>query len=525
MLPYAIRVKPPGESWEALGVDRWRGVHPSPPVMSANAMGPDTCGFVLRRDPRLKHPDLAAWTPCEIEVGGRIVWGGRVRETPTKHGRDRQINVEGTGWQYHLDDDTLQKLFVHTRLRDWRDSRSFLTTPLANFLAGLHVQGHDGAITLVIPRGYTLSGTSDRVGVTLDLGPVCLAKRVVLTWESGGMNTFYDLVLRGTDDENPASGSGETPLTINNPAGATNRASFTTSRRYVHIYLRYTAGPSTTPTTDTYIRLTSVKVFGDTAYESGDASILKASQVVNHAHSSGALPLLSSDVSRISTTSFSIFELAVLEDKTPREVLQAVNAFHNYRLGVDAGARLVFGAFPSEPAFVVDSEGIELDDASANSGDEIYDQVVVQATGPDGQPLRVKRTQTGTLVNLHGFHRTRILPINASLDTAACNQIGDVWLAGHRSTPLRGGGSIGSEAVRRVPGGEMAHPSELLLAWGELLELRDQIDPDTGAIGRYGRLASLTYNHATEVAAVSIDNERRNFEAFVGRLAAVQGAG
>ena len=54
---------------------------------------------------------------------------------------------------------------------------------------------------------------------------------------------------------------------------------------------------------------------------------------------------------------------------------------------------------------------------------------------------------------------------------------------------------------------------------GELIHFSDRVDPDSGAIGRNGRIASVTYNPATDVATVALDNSRADFDALMARLA------
>jgi hypothetical protein len=109
--------------WETCGVDRLRGLHPQGIQPTWNDWGPDGLSFQLHRDPGAIYPDLSAFTPCEVEIGGRVIWDGRVRETPSD---DNAISVQGLGWQYHLDDDTYERVYVHTRLTDWQDLRSYL---------------------------------------------------------------------------------------------------------------------------------------------------------------------------------------------------------------------------------------------------------------------------------------------------------------------------------------------------------------------------------------------------------------
>ena len=94
------------------------------------------------------------------------------------------------------------------------------------------------------------------------------------------------------------------------------------------------------------------------------------------------------------TGTFSIPDLSFIEPKTPREAMEAANAYHAWRLKVDVDKRIVFGAMPTAPLFDVGEwTGAEFQDASANAGEEIYSRVLVQATGSDGQPMHTWRTQ------------------------------------------------------------------------------------------------------------------------------------
>jgi hypothetical protein len=68
-----------------------------------------------------------------------------------------------------LEDDLYERAYVHTRLSDWRDQRSFLGANLALFLASGKVESESGTIVIGYANGdYVASG--QYVGVTLDLG-------------------------------------------------------------------------------------------------------------------------------------------------------------------------------------------------------------------------------------------------------------------------------------------------------------------------------------------------------------------
>jgi hypothetical protein len=513
--------------WETVGVDRATGIHPENVVLQADEAGPSKASFDLRRDPHIAWPDLGAFTPIEIDVDGMLVWGGRVAETPARDGAERVMSVQCDGWQYHLDDDTYERAYVHTKLGDWRDTRSQLGADLAKFRTNGKLQAGDSAIVLGYGDGDTVA-TSDYVGVTLDLGPASDAKYVVVEWERiGGSNADQTLYARGHDFQDPASGSGSPEdafsFTLNGGASGTSQGGFTTARRYLSVFM-YRNGAGGTYGSDFQVRLNAVRVFADAAWVSGGASVLHASDVLRDALTRATL-LLSSDWSQIQDTSFAIPEFAPDSDRTPREIATAVNALHDWLIQVTADARPVFRPKPTAPVVEIGAwPGSSFEDASANSGDEIYDQVRVTGQDAASNRLRVTRSQTGTLVDRRGFHHTKTLPISSSLTTAVAQQIGDVWLTAHRTTPLKGTATITKGGARGLPAGEAVHPAVLLRNTGEMLRLNHVIDPDNGALARDARLAAVTYKPATSEAEVTLDNSRSSVEALLERLAVVTGA-
>lgn len=513
--------------WEILGRDRLAGIYPEGLTLSANSWGSDTCGFTLRRDPGVQHSDLFAFTPCEVEVNGVNVWSGRVFETPTSDGVDPNISVQGRGWQYHLDDDAYTKMFVHARLNDWVDTRSLSTADLTLMTTGYQVDAGNRSILLSLPSAAT-APIGTYVGAVLDLGPGNTAARIVLTADGGGK--VNGRLLLGSYNASPTSRGAavENPqLSANSPTtSAVFSNTFSTARQWIELELYNGTGVVVTGDETMRIRITSAQLFGSTAWESGNASILKATDVIKDALPRA--PLLSQSTAGISTTAFSIPEFYFFDFRTPREVISAVNAYHNYRTRVEVDTTLSFGPYPTVPLYEIGAqEMVEFQDVSANSGEGIYNKVIVQGTGPDGTSLVATRTSSPatTLPDLRGFSRTMILPVQSALTTAAANQIGDVYLANHRTTAFKGSMTVAPRGLRGLGSYGDVHPSELLIGAGELVRFPGRIDPDTGALGREGRIASVTYNNDTETSTVEIDSERRNFEALLARLAVFTPAG
>jgi hypothetical protein len=415
-----VRVQVLAGVWETLGTGRYAGVIPESVRFSKNAWGPDTCSFILRRDPGALHLDLATWTPIEVEVAGELAWDGRIKETPTQEGADALITVTAEGWQYHLDDDVYERKYVHTRLGDWKDTRTVSPlVPLADWTATGLVSS-DGAITIGWAADSTIPTTS-AVGVTLDLGPGSTAKRVVVDVTTLNLAaTNLSLFVRGHDNLSDSaffsSGSHfEDVVSAATPASGIYAGTFGTARRYVSIFMFFSS-TTAAAAVDRLIRIKSVQVFADTAYESGNASILKADQIIKDALSRTAFL---TDTSGIQAGTFSIPEYAPDGARTIREALEAANAYENYDLRVKLGRRVIFQPRPTAPVYEIGEwSGADFQDASANSGEEIYNRVLVQGTGPDGAPLTAQRT-SGQVAPLSSF-----IPIttpsnpNPSFDTS-----------------------------------------------------------------------------------------------------------
>jgi hypothetical protein len=701
----AIRVQTLDGMWETLGVDRLRGVWPENDSYTADEWGPSKCSFDLKRDPGTTFPDLSAWTPCEVEVGGVVVWDGRIQETPTREA-ERVVNVQGNGWQSHLDDDQYQRTYVHRKLADWRDSRSFVGENLVagameSFTSAGQVTSDRGVIALGWQNGAILPANAS-VGVKLDMGAgqAVTSLAVEVHGITGSANSAAKLYVVASASE-VAFGSGAnyafTPPTLVTLGTTTSvyQGNFPTPARYVTVCLNVPAG--ITLNGDVTVRLAVLVTTTDTTYSvaASTDSTLKATDIIPDALNRATL-LLSSDRSGIDpngTVTFVFPEFGASEQRTPREVIDAADSVHGYRKKVAVGRRMIFEPKPSVPSVEIGEwPGSEFDDASANSGDEIYNAVVVEGTGPDGAPLsigrsaaqqsgiplqaitspaatnpsfatnttgwsalastvtrdtgvfdsspasgrwdtggaalaagaRIKATFTGTfkagvpyqlswrwrwtgavavavhayfgpvatsgwdttsdreevawsatnigwstqvlswlpqadsttvvliivdeapssrtglfyvdslalngalptIVDRRGFVRKQTLPVKCSLTTALGQQIGDTFLAAHKTTPLKGSVKItGDGAARDIRTGASVPPAHLLLMTGDLLRLSDRVDPDAGGHGRDGRIAEVTWTPATDSATVALDSRRTNHEALLSRLSVVVGGG
>jgi hypothetical protein len=525
-------------------------------------------------------------------------------------------------------------------------------------------------------------------GVMLDLGPGNVAKRMSVDWTASATDANFYFYVRGCTTGDPTIDPSYTDAlaTTWSSTATPYSANLGSGYRYVHLFV-YRSGATATMTADAYVKVRGITLYAETSYEASNASALKASTVVGDVLDRGC-PLLSTDRSGITATSFNLPAFAPGDPLTPRDAWQAVNAFHGWMSKVDVDGRPVFQAVPSRPKYQIGEwSAAEISDSSANSGQDIFNKVIVTGTDPAGQPVRVVRSaaQTGTpaqlaqsdvvapnpsfdtnttgwsvgtgsitrtttagefdttpaagkwafaggtgvsykvatttltgtmhagrtylvqvrlkalvgtvsgfivcsdtalvgasllpvgysytvlsgagfttfstivaptsdvaspvlsiaaagsgslevgidsvgvqrlmatLVDRRNFVRTKQLAVNSVLpsDGVAAAAIGDVWLNNHITTPFRGSVVLtGEDALRNRLTGQSVPLAALLRDTGELLELTDRPDPDTGATTRKGRITTVSYVPALDQATVALDSTRANLDNLLNRLAA-----
>lgn len=509
-----IRCDPLDGVWQTLGTDRYRGIVAESIEASANPWGPDQLSFMVKTvEPAALRPDLLPYTPVELEVDGMLVWSGRVKARPST---EQEHSVQCEGLQYHLDDDVLDRVWVHTRLGDYRDTRTFLTAPLGSFTVAGQVATDGGAIAIGWPNGAVVAITTC-VGVTLDLGPSSTAKRLVMTWNSSNNDANAVFFARACDSEDPIFGTSNDffSFAMNSGASGTSTGTVATARRYVHLFLIH-SGSAGTLGADVQLQIKTVQVFRDTAYESGNASILMADTVIKDARA--LAPLLSQSDDYITAGTFAIPEAATQGYQSPREIIEWANAYENFRTKVGGPqlSHLVYDVKPTLPLFEVGEwSGAEFADASV-SGEEIYSRALVDGSGPDGARIVSSQTQTGTLADRNGVTRTRVLPIRSAMTQAVADRFADLWLDEHRTAPFAGKLSA-TNGIRRFLGGGSVPAHEMLLMAGERINFAHRLDPDTGAWGRVGTIAGVRYREADESVEIDIDDRRDHFEKILGR--------
>ncbi len=674
-----VRLQALDGTWETCGANRAVKVSPETISYNHNEWGPDKASFDLHRSPIAIWSDIGAFTPVEIEIGGVIVWEGRTGETPLRAGPESVINVQCAGYQYQTDDDVYQRAYVHSKLTDWKDSRSFTECQLPTYRQSGGVQVQQGRVTLGYAKGAIVANGQGN-GITLDLGPSTPgAEYVSVDLELVGNAEGFTFFIIGHDGFDQGTEVWANRVDAVSGAGLSsgNFQGGLSARRFISI-LFYHPGAEVTQAADVSIVLTGIRVFTSTSFESGGLSTLTADQVIRDALERATM-LLSNDYSQIQQATFPIPDFVLSKLSTPKEAIEAANAYHNWVTKVLIGRRLAFRARPSAATLEIGAwSGGALENTSANNGAEIYSRVMVEASGPDGSPLVVERTAsqqpgvqpraisspaptnpslatntaswaatngtisrdtstfdtgpaslkvvipggvltkiteqftgtfkkgvayklafavrisesryiaarfgfasdagsatyliasafgiwnlhsivwvplqdrpvvtftvergpgpagtlwldslslaalTPTLVDRRGFRRTKTIQMSNATTPAEGQQIADIYLQGHMTTPFKGSAVAVPGSVRRVIGGQPMHPSQLGLHTQELLRLSHLIDPDTGGVGRDGTIAEVSYTHADQKAQVVLDDKRANFDALLSRLAVVQGVG
>lgn len=412
-------------AWEELGVDRDAGIVPEDIQPAADRGGPSSLSLTLRRR-RLDRPnlDLSAFTPAVLELDGRPVWSGMVRETPMSGGGgtgETAINVQGVGWQAHADEALTARLFAKTSLGDFRDTRTFLGVPLASWPQSMQVTT-GGAVVLGL-NGGTLT-TPGYAGVTFDAGADSdrWIERAVIAYDSQGMSGNYSLRVRGHALEDPFASSGllgENAASVNSPSSSSGfGGTFTQKWRYVSLILENGYPGGTIITADEWVRITKVLLVGDASWAGSNTdSALTATDVWLEAFDPVNVPLLSDDRSGIATTSFVIPELDLETPSTTRQASDRANDYHRYQIKVDVDRRPVIRPYPVTPLFEV-KDSAYFDDTSANSAEEIVAGVLITGTGPTNENFRVQRNQ-GDTAGATGLPAAEVQAFNPSADVDA----------------------------------------------------------------------------------------------------------
>jgi len=128
-----------------------------------------------------------------------------------------------------------------------------------------------------------------------------------------------------------------------------------------------------------------------------------------------------------------------------------------------------------------------------------------------------------TLPDRREFPRCRTLPIRSAITDTVAQRFGDLWLAEKTRAPFAASITVTGNGVRRILGGQSVPPWTLGNLIGEKLRVNHRVDPDTGAVGRDGRIVAVTYTVDTGQASITLDERRDSFERVLAKYEALVG--
>lgn len=385
MADLSIMYQPIAGGWVKLGTQTGggRGVFAESITMEGDRGegGCHAAQFKLKQDPRWINSEMQAFTPIAVWDGGECIWSGRTIMTPTTFGEDDvEVVVMCQGWWQHLKDDCTDREWVVDDLSRWKDCRQTPTEGLSNFVSRAHVQV-DGAAVLALP--YVDAGgnwpANTFVGITIDLGANNLAKRLVMAWDSTNNASGITCYARGHDQPaviGAAVYDDAFSFAMNSGASGTTAGTFAAGHRYVSIFLFFAAGG--TLGAEVRLRASSLKVFTDTADESGNASILKASTVISETLDAVA-PKISPRRDLITTTALNLPQFPGSPAwRYGDELIKQANAPHGYitRLTPDPVPVFEYFPVPTDYRFVVGEGDYTLLEPAAQDGQQVYSRVI-----------------------------------------------------------------------------------------------------------------------------------------------------
>jgi hypothetical protein len=445
-----VWLKPLGGRWQALGTETQRNVRVENLELTSNTWGPDTARFQVKREPLGVFPDLNAFTEVEIEVGGTQVWSGRVQETPTTEGQEHVMSIECRGWQHHLDDDLLYKRWTHGRLGEWDDIRTKSTASLTFWTAKPTVEK---AETGVVKMGWSKAAAdavdaSTGAAIILDFGPQFGVKTVYANVRCTSSSGSIRVVIQLADSPaltNSVTIYNQTLSTANGFSATVPKeigGSTSTARRYAIIYISADIAFASL-TTDFLLVVDSVLAASETAYlgTGGVANAPVTSQVRTKDVVAGAVDiaapkLLPSPVDADGETvdvgqDFEDYippEFTMSGFQTPREIITAINSYNDWQVMVKPDRTVRYRPWPTTPEYSVGEwSGTQFEDASMNSGEEMYNRSIGMATDPLGDPIFAE-----AYASSEHFARASVQPTNPSF---AVNTTG--WAADAGDTIVR----------------------------------------------------------------------------------------
>lgn len=511
--PYRVIAKVPGEGWQPIGAGRGGGRGSLPRSQSHEFGAPGgthSFEFVVDRDPRFRHIDLVTGTPVMGIVAGVPVAVGQILEAlPDDAGA---FTVSCRGPIRHLSEDvSFDKTFVKTGVdAGWYDAREGDNTGSAVHSDAYTIVNEFGFARIGVGIGLTV-GNGVAGAIVYDAGPNNTIERLAFQYRGGG-NAVGNLQCWSS-----TNGVTKSEITSLDAAPILTTSQFTsktfaTPRRYVGIELINGSGAGHVVAAATYwLLVTQIIIATSTAYESGNASALVASDVIKHAFQQADTDLVSTDVTGIATTSTLINDwdsdgyISGLDAIENVNMLEGLEWFYDITPLPKPWARVETAAPPTYIAQAADARKI----GASNTISDIYNQVRVRWR--DGRGIEsfttVALATDRTPLRLVGMTRTLDIEVTRPMTSTQATALANAALAAYSRPNVKQTVTFRNK-LPLVSGG-YTHPA--YLKQYDLVALPWETN-EYGARPLVARVTSGQYDHESKTVTAELESRRSFFE-------------
>lgn len=122
-----------------------------------------------------------------------------------------------------------------------------------------------------------------------------------------------------------------------------------------------------------------------------------------------------------------------------------------------------------------------------------------------------------TVLDRQGGYRQKTIQTTQPITQPIANRLAYLYLLNNMTTPFKGTVEVEDGGMRGYLTDEDIGAKEALGLVGEILHVADRWNPDTGSVGRDGRIVSASFSYKTGKAKLALDSERGEFAALMAR--------
>lgn len=378
------------------------------------------------------------------------IWLGRVRERPTVTADKQAGIITAEGYIKHLEDDSMQTLYIDSGLGLW-DDRTLFAEKNSNYVSSVNpsrfINDKFNRLWIGIKRGQVYD-ISDQFGWMYE-APGGYIKRFTSNWSTSYDNGFFELAIYAWNGSwtqiwhRNVYGTFSGTLDISTsttPSGDIVAAIPANSTALIAVFICKTAVTlSGQLDNEWYGRLTNPKVYYELPTD------WKTSTVIKDILGKKA-PLLSTDYSQIADGTYTLADFFDAKKKNPHALIKELNKYEVYNYGVwdrdsSGKPRFHFKAHELGTVHYFTSLRDAKPDLAGDSIENQFNSVDVEYQSQTGRTLTTTRTKALDLLTKWGITRSpsRPLSIQTTSQTSA-NQAGDIEL-NDRARP-QGKGSL-----------------------------------------------------------------------------------